>query len=80
MTRWFDEKHNCTVVFVDFPEGIDEFVTENADGSYTVFIAKNRCQKRMEEAFRHALTHIERGDLEDGVNVQEAERIVHEIA
>lgn len=80
MTQWYDAENNLNVVFTDFPHGVDEFVTENADGSYTAFIGQNRCPEKIAEAYQHALTHIRNNDLEDGVDVQAAERRAHENA
>ena len=78
MTQWYDSENGVNVVFMNFPKGIDEFVTENADGSYTAFIGQNRSPDRIAEAYRHALKHIRCNDLEDGVDVQAAERRTHE--
>lgn len=80
MTTWYDAENHLNVVFTDFPQGVDEFVTENADGSYTAFIGQNRCPQKIKEAYRHALVHIKSHDLEDGVDVQEAERRTHALS
>lgn len=65
------------VVYCALPKEVDEFVTPNADGSYTAFIRSSMCIDRQRTAYAHALFHIEHGDLEDGVDVQLIERIAH---
>lgn len=65
------------VVFIELPPQVDEFVTINEDCSYTVFIRSSMSDERKAIAYTHALYHIEHGDLEDGVDVQIAERKAH---
>ena len=53
-------------------------ITINEDCSYTAIIAANRCQAKQKKAYRHALDHIEHNELEDGVDVQQAEKRCHD--
>lgn len=78
MIQWYDAENDLNVVYTDFPAGVDEFVTRNADGSYTAFIGQNRSPAVMRKAYLHALNHIRNNDLDDGVDVQDAERRAHE--
>lgn len=77
--HWYDEEHNLNVFYADFPEGVDEFVTCNEDGSYSAFIACNRCRETMEKAYRHAVGHIEHDDFCSGSSVQQIECERHKI-
>ena len=78
MKKWYDEKHNLTIVYMSLPKNVDEAVTINEDCSYTAVIAENRCQAAQQEAYRHVLKHIENNDLEDGNIVQEVEKRCHD--
>lgn len=77
LNKWWDEENGVMVVYIDFPKEVDEFVTANADGSYTAFIRASMSIDRQAIAYTHALWHIEHGDFEDGVDVQIAERLAH---
>lgn len=76
-SKWWDDIRGIMVVYIDLPKQVDEFVTANADGSYTVFIRSTMTVKRQHAAYEHALFHITNGDLEDGKDVQVVERIAH---
>lgn len=54
----------------------NEAVTENEDGSYTIFVNQNLCESKRMNAIMHALKHIGSDDfcLED---VQEIEKRAH---
>lgn len=56
----------------DFPIGIDEYVRKNPDG-YDVYISDKLLAEQRREAYRHALEHIERGDVDNDCNVSEVE-------
>lgn len=77
MIQWYDEKNNLLIVYFPFPAGVDEFITENPDGSYTAFIGQNLPPDQMHRAYLHALAHIRNKDFEDGVDVQKAEMKAH---
>lgn len=42
---------------------VNEAVTENEDGSYTIFVNKNLCESKQIKAINHALNHIKNNDL-----------------
>lgn len=56
---------------------VNETVTENEDGSYTIFINNRLCEKKRIEAVCHALSHIDGCDFEKS-DVQEIEYTAHE--
>ena len=70
---WWDDVNGVMVVYIALPEGVDECVTVNEDGSYTVFISTDICPKRQKDAYNHALCHIRENHLEDGIEVGKAE-------
>ncbi|MFQ7080201.1 hypothetical protein [Sellimonas intestinalis] len=39
---------------------VNEAVTENEDGSYTIFVNKNLCESKQIKAINHALNHIKK--------------------
>lgn len=80
MKKWYDEKHDLTIVYMNLPKNVDEAITANSDGSYTAVISDRICEKRQLEAYKHALKHIENNDLEDGKVVQELEKKCREAA
>ena len=73
---WWDEQNQVMVLYLPLPEGIEECVTINADLSHTVIISTDICPGRQLKAYQHALEHIRRNHLEDGVDVQHAEAMV----
>lgn len=77
MKKWYDEKHDLTIVYMNLPKDVDEVITVNNDCSYTAIIAENRCQQKQLEAYKHALKHIKNDDLEDGKDVQDIEKEAH---
>lgn len=54
----------------------NEAVTENEDGSYTIFINDRLCEEKRLKSFRHAMNHIKGFDFEKE-NVQEIEMNAH---
>jgi len=53
------------VQFVSFPDAkTKEAVTENSDGSYTIFIETSLSREAQKKAFKHAMRHISGNDLE----------------
>lgn len=41
----------------------NEVVTENEDGSYTIFIKKSLCDSKRLKAIKHAIKHIKENDF-----------------
>ena len=58
------------------PDGINEMVCPCADGNYTIYINDRMDPEHRQQAYRHALRHIERNDFEKD-NVQEIEEAAH---
>ncbi len=53
------------VRLIDFPEGkVKEAVTENEDGTYTIFISTSLSCEEQRKSFLHALRHIKNTDFE----------------
>lgn len=69
---WWDSKNELMVVYIALPEGVDEMVTPNPDGTHTVFISTSLCEEKQRMAFDHAVSHICRQDFEKE-DVQEIE-------
>lgn len=63
------------VIFLDGMR-TNEAVTENEDGSYTIFINERLCEEKRLKSFRHALNHITNFDFEKE-DVQEIEKHAH---
>ena len=63
---------------VFFMDGMktNEAVTENEDGSYTIFINNNLCESKRIRAINHAIRHIKERDFEK-TDVQEIEGHAH---
>ena len=56
---------------------VNEAVTENEDGSYTIFVNNNLCESKRIRAIKHAIDHIKNCDF--GKNdVQKIEKASHE--
>ena len=52
------------VHLINFPTGkTKEAVTENEDGSYTIFIEEKLSKEGREKAFLHAMKHIDNNDF-----------------
>lgn len=66
---------DCNVVFIKFPSPkIHEAVTENEDGSITVFLDKNATIESQRKRFLHVMRHLEGNDFQkDDVQKIEAE-------
>lgn len=54
----------------------NEVITENEDGSYTIFVNNNLCQSKRLSAISHALSHIRNCDF-GKIDVQEIEKEAH---
>ena len=68
--------NDIIVKLIDFPTTAKEAVTENEDGTYTVFINAKLTREKQLEAYMHALGHIMGNDFEKE-NADEIEFIVH---
>ncbi|MBS5389097.1 MAG: hypothetical protein KHY31_17235 [Clostridiales bacterium] len=55
---------------------VNEAVTENEDGSYTIFVNNNLCESKRIRAIKHAIDHIENKDF-GKENIQEIESEAH---
>ena len=55
---------------------VKETVTENEDGSYTIFIDSSLSPEAQDKAFKHAMIHIFSHDFEKS-NVGNIEMIAH---
>lgn len=55
---------------------VNEMVTENEDGSFTIFVNSNLCESKRLKAINHAMRHIRNRDFEKE-NVQEIETSAH---
>ena len=54
----------------------NEAVTENEDGSYTIFVNQNLCESKRLKAINHALNHIRCCDF-GKTSVQDIEEAAH---
>lgn len=67
----------CNVVFVKFSSPtVHEAVTENEDGSITVFLDKNATRESQRKRFQHVMKHLAGDDFSKG-DVQEIEAEAH---
>ena len=68
---------DVAVQLISFPSGkVHEAVTENEDGTFTVFLDKNMTQEYQQKRFLHAIRHLNGKDFEKE-NVQEIEAEAH---
>uniref|UniRef100_A0AAU8B0E4 Uncharacterized protein n=1 Tax=Dulem virus 35 TaxID=3145753 RepID=A0AAU8B0E4_9CAUD len=61
---------------MSLPKNINETVTPNEDGSYTIFIEESLSPQFRKKAFFHAMKHITGGDFEKE-SVNKIELIAH---
>lgn len=67
------------VQFINFPNSkTKEAVTENADGSYTIFIETSLSLQAQQEAFKHAMEHILGNDFEK-IDISRIEKQAHNV-
>lgn len=67
------------VRLIKFPSGkAKEAVTENEDGSYTIFIEESMSSVEQHKAFLHAMVHIIGNDFSDK-DIQEIEKSAHDV-
>lgn len=62
--------------FAELPPGIHEFITENPDGSYTIYLDINENREQWLQSYEHAIEHIKNYDFEKH-NIQEIEHDAH---
>ena len=55
---------DVNVALLNMPTTTAETVTENSDGSFTIFINSRLSYERQLKAYAHAIKHIESGDFE----------------
>lgn len=63
------------IFFID-GMNVNEVITENEDGSYTIFVNSNLCDSKRLKAISHAFKHIKARDFEKD-DVQEIEANAH---
>jgi hypothetical protein len=69
--------YDIQIRLLDFPTNkVTETVTQNADGSYTIFLNSKLTQERQLESYLHAMRHITNNDFEK-TDVQEIESEAH---
>ena len=62
---------------IDFPDPEPkEVVTENSDGSYTIFLNAKQSSEQQKKSWIHALKHIKNDDFSKD-NVQDIEACSH---
>lgn len=65
------------VRLIKFPTGkANEVVTENEDGSFTIFIDESLSRDGQQDAFLHAMKHILGNDFEK-YDISDIERAAH---
>lgn len=65
------------VQLIQFPDNrTKETITENDDGSYTIFIESSLSREEQQKAFLHAVTHIANHDFSK-FNVNHIESLAH---
>ena len=62
---------------VCLPMPVNECVTQNADGSYTIFIRDSLTYEKKRDAYIHALGHIEKDDLHADICADTIEKYSH---
>ena len=70
--------NDIIVKLIDFPTSAKEAVTENEDGSYTIFINAKLTHEKQLEAYMHALAHIMGSDFEKE-NADQVELMAHQL-
>jgi hypothetical protein len=69
--------YDIQIRILDFPTTkVTETVTQNADGSYTIFLNSRMTQERQLESYLHAMRHITNNDFEK-TDVQTIESEAH---
>ena len=71
-------KLDVNTFLMDMDVLIPEHVIANSDGSYTVLINSRLTHERQQEAYSHAMKHIERKDFEK-TDADNVELIAHDL-
>lgn len=73
------QRDDVFVHFIHFPNGkTKEAVTENEDGTYTIFIDECLSNTARIEAYNHAIRHIDNNDFCEKDNVGLIEKRAHQ--
>ena len=66
---------DCNIQFIKFPSGkVHEAVTQNTDGSVTIFLDKNATQESQRKRFFHVMKHLAGDDFSrEDIQIIEAE-------
>lgn len=74
------ERYSINVYYITFPGNgsIRGASRRNRDGSFDIFIHKELSEAERLKTFLHEASHIFRGDLDGGKNVDEIEAETHE--
>lgn len=68
---------DVNVFLMDFPNTKEkEMITENTDGTYSVFINSRMAYNQQLSAYQHALEHIKKNDFQND-DVQRIEAVAH---
>ncbi|MDF3000562.1 MAG: hypothetical protein K0Q48_681 [Bacillota bacterium] len=65
------------VHLVDLPHGVRGFTKKNKDGSYTIMINARLSSEMQIATYDHEIMHIENGDYDRKIDVNETERKRH---
>jgi len=66
-------------IFVNMPTTMAAFVRENEDGSYTIVYNARMDYETLQNAGRHEIEHISRGDLESDAPADRIEERAHRL-
>lgn len=69
---------DVNVILMDFPNGGNEMVVPNEDGSYTILINARLSYDGQMNAYKHGMNHINDNDFEK-IDVQEIEYHAHNL-
>lgn len=61
-------------VIYQHPSSRKALISDNEDGTYTVFLPAGVSEEKRKKLALHELEHMRRGDLHSGGNVEEIER------
>ena len=65
--------YDVFVRLANLPPGINEFITEDPEGNYNIYLNAKNTQEQWEASYIHALKHIEDYDFEK-YDVQKIEK------
>jgi len=67
------EPDNVFVHIMNLPDGTNEMVSPNEDGTYSIFLNAKLSNEGQFKAYRHAMQHIARDDFDSYADVQAIE-------